>query len=495
MQAIGIDIGTTRIKSVLLDRDGMVRHSASSITARPSRSLEFSEIDPATVYGNVISALRNALRRSVAEEIVISVSAMSPILILVDGYGNPIRPGIMYNDLRASKEVMYLNREVSEKKLLAINGSIANSEQWAPKLLWLRRNSPATLKRAKCFFDLTTYLVYKLTDEIIIDHTVAGSTGFFDYRKRDWSKAMLDFLHLDEDSLPELRNSYGIAGPLMSKVRNSLGLSGQTKVWVTNGCLDSSATALSLGMTRSGQTSIEIGTTDVIFVSTECPKPSRRLFLTLSPIENLYYVGGSTAASGLFIEQLLKLTTPEPNMSKAANLAAKSKPGSNGLVMLPFIAGERTPIFDPYARGVIFGLSLKHRREDLIRAGFESVAYSFLHHLRILREMGFDVNMARVAGGGTRNVTLMRILADVLGIRLKCYPERSAALGDAILAFKSRGLDHHWMTHTLSASSMEYKPIRSNTQLYEFPFSIYIDLYSKLKDNFKKMGLHATRKG
>jgi xylulokinase len=447
----------------------------------------FMEVDPEEVFLSVAQVLRKISRGLKQDDVLISFSCMAPVMVLVDKQRKPLRPAILYNDLRTSTEVDELNKKIGIEELLRINGNQANIQQWAPKLLWLRKNEPLLTGKIAKVFDLSTYLIRKLTGEEVVDYTVAEEGGLLDHSKMVWSDSILSTLGLDSSVLPNLKQTLqtieATSGPLKSK----LGLRNR-QVTVTSGCVDAVSTPIGLGLVAEGQISLELGTTGIIYTPTSHPKPDWRLYLDLSPIPGLYFVGGGTAASGLFYEWILRLLmNGQVDFKKGERLAAKSKPGSRGVVILPYILGERTPIFDPLARAVIFGLHQEDTPCDIIRASMEGVAYSFLHHLRVMQEKSFRVETGIITGGGARSRLFRKIMADVLGIPLTYTPSLSTTIGAAYIGYMSAGIKKRWDEVQEWVSDTErIEADQSLRMIYDDLFSTYLNLYEKHGEDFKR---------
>ena len=489
MQIVALDVGTSLTKASIVDPRGRIRQSISERTCRLNHPQPgFMEVDPDEVFSSVSRVLKRISRGLKQDDILISFSCMAPVMVLLGKSCRPLRAAILYNDLRASTEVDELNREVGIDELLRINGNQANIQQWAPKLLWLRKNEPSVAAKIVKVFDLSTYLIWKLTGQEVIDYTVAEEGGLLDYSKMNWSHRMLSMLNLDSSALPELKQTLQTTEITSRMLKSKLGLKNR-QVTITSGCVDAVSTPIGMGLVAEGNISLELGTTGIIYTPTRNPKPDWRLYLDLSPIQGLYYVGGGTAASGLFYEWILRLLmNGQADFKKAEKLAAKSKPGSNGIVILPYILGERTPIFDPLARAVIFGLHQDNTPSNIVRASMEGVTYSFLHHLRIMREKGYRVEAGTITGGGARSRLFRKIVADVLGIPLTYKPSLSTTVGTAYIGYMASGILKKWSnvrewTHDMERIEADH----SLRGLYDELFSIYLNLYKKHREDFKRV--------
>jgi xylulokinase len=446
------------------------------------------EINPEEVYRNVTNILKQISTAIPRGDVLLSISCMAPVLVLLGKTKRPIRPAILYNDLRTSAEVDEINEKIGTERLLRINGNQANIQQYGPKLLWLRRNEPAISSAIKKVFDLCTYLIWRLTGEEVIDFTIAEETGLLDYSRLNWSDVMLAHLDLDSAALPSLERTVHTVDITSTEVKSSLGMRGR-RVAVTSGCVDAVSSPIGMGLVDEGHISLELGTTGIIYTPTLSPNPDRRLYLDLSPVDKMFLVGGGTAASGIFHEWILRLVmNNKADFERAEKLARASKPGSNGIVILPYILGERTPIFDMLARAIIFGLREEDTRNDILRASMEAIAYSFLHHVRVMREKGYRIESGTITGGGAKSPLFREIMADVLGLPLTHTPTMSTTIGTAYIGYMAAGLKTKWEdAKAWSAASEEIQPNPRYRKLYDTMFSIYLKLYEDHREDFKRV--------
>lgn len=447
------------------------------------------ELNPEEVFRSVTAALKLISKHIKHEDLLISISCMAPIMIFMGKTQEPLRPAILYNDLRTSIEVDELNERLGTEELLRITGDQANIQQYTPKLLWFKKNEPSTLAKTKKLFDLSTYVIWRLTGEEIVDYTVALESGLLDYSNKEWSDKILSSVDLDPSTLPELHQTVHTTEITSNDVKSKLGLTHKRQqVLVTSSCVDAVCAPIGMGLVKEGDISIELGTTGIIYTPTRSPKPDRRLYLDLSPIDGLYFVGGGTAASGLFYKYMVQLLmkNKQANFTRAEKLAATSPPGSNGLIVLPYILGERTPIFDMLARAVIFGLHEENTANDILHASMEAVAYSFLHHLRIMRENGYRVESGEITGGGAKSELFRKTMADVLGLPFSYNPSMSTTIGAAYIGYMASGLKKSW-TEVKEWNQVRERinPDLSLRYMYDELFSIYLSLYEKHKDDFK----------
>jgi xylulokinase len=485
LQVAALDVGTTRIKASIVDPHGKILKSVTGPTAEirhPSQGQ--MEVDAEEVYANASTLLKELSKDLGGDDLIVSLSCMAPVLVVMGKSLKPLRPAILYNDLRTSQEVDELNTRIGLSRLLKINGNRANVQQYAPKILWLRKHEPSLAANAHRFWDLASYIVWRLSGEEVIDYSVAEEGGLLDYSRKQWSEELLSFMELDHSKLPVLKpTSY--YGEITGKEKSNLGLG--RRAWVTVGCVDAIATPLTLGLLGEGRLSIELGTTGIIYTASRMPKPDDRLYLDFSPIEGLYYIGGGTAASGICYNWMIQLLMNGRIDYDAANrLASTSSPGSKGVVILPYILGERTPVFDMLARAIIFGLTLDTKPADILHGTLEGIAYSLRHNMSVMLENGYLFEAGSISGGGARDNLFRRIVCDVLNVPLSYNFRASTTVGAAYIGYMAAGLKKRWEEIQEWLTPEErITPDPSLKQMYDRLFSIYVNLYEKHKDDFK----------
>jgi len=486
VQIAALDVGTTRIKASLVDPQGKIQQTISRPTAGLRHSLPgYMEVDAEEVYANASAVLKELAKHLDDDDVIISLSCMAPVLVLIGKSFRPLRPAILYSDLRTSQEVDELNTKFGTERFMKINGNRANIQQWAPKLLWLRKHEPAVAAAVHRFFDLSSYVVWRLTGEEAIDFSVAEEGGLLDYSRKQWSDEILSLLELDSSQLPQLRPIQHYC-QMSANEKSRIGF-GRGRVSITVGCVDAIATPLATGLVKEGGLSIELGTTGIVYTATHRPVPDSRLYLDFSPIDGLFYVGGGTAASGIFYDWMVRLLmNGNLDYENAAKLAARSRPGSEGVVILPYILGERTPVFDMFARAVVFGLRLENTQADILRGTMEGIAYSLLHNMKAMREDGYRLESGSITGGGAKSPLFRRIVSDVLGIPFAYNASSSTTLGGAYIGYMAAGMKKRWEeVEEWLKPEERIVPNASLRHTYDRLFSIYLGLYEKHKENFR----------
>jgi xylulokinase len=445
---LGVDIGTYESKGVITDRDGKILSQASIPHELSLPKPGWAEHDADQVWWHDFRWLvKKLLSQSGIDSAAISAigcSGIGPDLLPVDEAGQPLRPGILYGiDTRASSEIAELEARFGPESILEKTGNSLSSQSVGPKILWLARNEPDIFKRTRHILTATGYLVFRLTGKAFIDHyTAATFAPLYNIKKMEWDEAMCDGI-IDPSRLPQPAWSGELAGQVTQEAAAQTGLRAGTPVVV--GTTDAAAEAISAGVTDPGELMIMYGSTLFLIHVVDRLMVDPRLWagVYLSPRNWVLAAGMATSGSltRWFRDQfsqgeLAAEAAGGPNAYAAlSQAAAQIPPGSQGLVVLPYFSGERTPIQDPLARGVIAGLTLSHTRAHVYRAVLEGVAYGIAHNLEVIREAGGTTQRATAVGGGTHSQTWLQIVSDVTGVE-QTVPSQTigAAYGDAFLA-------------------------------------------------------------
>ncbi len=397
---LGIDIGTYSAKGVLCNPEGdvlashVVEHGLS--LPRPG----WAEQDADAVWWNGLVAICHELlgdRYGGADVGAVAVSAIGPCMLPVDANGRPLRPGVLYGiDTRAQAEIDWLNEQYGDSALFDLGGMALTSQAIGPKILWLRRNEPEIYRKTHKVLTASSYLIYRLTGEYVIDrHTGAHFNPLIDIRTLEWDTRFAEPI-INLEKLPELHWSTDIVGVVSEAAAGETGLAAGTPV--TAGTVDAAAEAISVGVVEPGDLMVMYGTTMFFILVTDRPIPDRRVWATGYVLPGTYDIAGGMATTGALtrwfrdefagIEVGAEAEGGTNAYAALADMAEKIPAGSDGLICLPYFAGERTPIHDPDARGVFAGLTLTHTRAHLYRALLEGTAFGVRHNTEALQEMG-----------------------------------------------------------------------------------------------------------
>ena len=485
---LGIDIGTFESKGVLVDGTGRVAASAAvpheMIVPRPGWAEHRAEED---WWGDFQTLARRILDESgirPSDIDAVGTSAIGPCMLPVDAHGRPLMNAVLYGvDNRAAREVAELSASIGEERILERCGNALTSQSVGPKILWLRRQHPDLFARTAHVLTSTSYLVMKLTGEIVMDHyTGAGFSPLYDIHQLGWRDDLCpDIVPLDR--LPRLLWSSEIAGRITASAAAKTGLAEGTPVIA--GTVDAAAEACSVGVAVPGDMMMMYGSTIFIIALTDGPVLDPRLWYApwLYPGQHASMAGLATSGTltHWFRDQFAReLPRPEAFGLLTAEAEA-SPPGANGILFLPYFSGERTPIHDPDAKGAYFGLNLTHCRGDMFRALIEGIAYGTGHVIETYDELGQRPNRVLAVGGGTNNRVWLQATSDVCGLP-QILREKSigASYGDAFLAATAIGSAG---TGDISAwNPVEQSVTPDSVEAYQRQYTLFRRLYEQTRD-------------
>ena len=418
----------------------------------------------------------------------IGTSAIGPCVLPIDSNARPLRPGILYGiDTRASEEIAHLENTLGRQTIFQKSGTHLNSQASGPKILWIRNHEPEVFEKTRWFLTSQAYLVYKLTKVASIDiYSASGYAPLFDIYDFGWYEDVARHI-TPIDRLPQACWSCDIVGHVTTEAAAETGLASGTPVIA--GTIDAAAEAISAGVAEFGDMMLMFGSS-LFFIMKTAELFKTRHFWSANFLEPgaFAFMGGMSTSGSLttwFRNQFAQAEVQREQSggqnayAVLAREAATSPTGANGLIALPYFEGERTPLHDPRARGVLFGLSLTHTRGDVYRAILESIGFGIRHNLEVMREEGVIPKRILAVGGGTQNDLWMELVADIVNIDL-VIPEQliGASYGDAFMAgvgiglFKNLAEITHWVKNK--------KVVRPNLKTYRryaLNYQIFRDLY------------------
>jgi xylulokinase len=494
-QAIGIDIGTTGVKAVLIDRSGALLAEATIPHDLHSPHAGWAEETPTDWEHGALSALRavaahpNCLPREIA---AIGVSGMVPAMVLLDANGKPLRPSIQQNDARATVEIDELTEELDQQRLYGHTLGFTNQQHIAPRLRWVQRHEPEVWAKTRTILGSYDLITARLTGIAPADCSLelnwAIESGLFDVRERVWVPELLKAVDLTRDYFPPVRAPTDIAGGLDGTIARESGLVAGTPVIA--GSADHVASALAAGLRDDGDTLIKFGGAgDILFCTSE-PLSHPKLFIDAHDIPGKYLINGCMAASGSlvkwFVSDILGQTADKATLQAFDQRALAIPAGSDGLIVLPYFLGEKTPLMDPRAKGVIFGLDLHHGPEHIFRAMLEAVIYGFRHHLDVLWEAGHTPARIVATNGGVSSGLWRNIAADVLNAPVTSFKGHpGSSLGVAFTAGMAGGVFDDWSDiDRFLTDAVVDRPDPEQTRVYDRGYTIYRELYERLRDLF-----------
>ena len=454
---LGIDIGTSNIKAVLAAPDGRVVAQAQTDYSLHKLKPGWVEQNPQDWWNGVVEVTRKAMQIAEAapEQVAgIGASGQGCAVTLIDSAGAVVRPAIIWMDSRSEPQSEQL-RQCCVQDILRANGKSPAPYNADPVLMWLSQHEPDSIAAARCSLTTTGYVTFRLTGEPVENFSDASILFAFDLATRDWSEGLIEAFGLSRRLYPQVAPCARVTGELTRRAADDLGL--RAGIPVVAGGEDTSAAGLAIGVVRTGQALLSLGTAGTLYVVQNELAVHPQLLTFLHVLPNQSLLGGSMGAVGAALNWCRQLLAPQPNpdgglqggvgvaapLDHAAllELAAQSEPGAGGVIFLPYLSGELQPINDGNARGVLFGLNLNTEPPQLVRAVLESTAFAIAHNLSIADQVGAPIEEIRAVGGPTRSILWCQIIADVTGRRLAVLPDNAGApLGDALLAGAGVGL-------------------------------------------------------
>ncbi|MEE1650562.1 FGGY family carbohydrate kinase [Brachybacterium sp. J144] len=471
---LGLDIGTSSSKAVLVGPDGQVLRSAARDHAVQRPAPGHVELSADVWWEEAVALIGELTAPGDVRIEAIGVSGMGPCVLLAAVDGTPVRPTILYGvDTRAEAQIRRITAELGEEEILRRAGCVLSSQAAGPKIAWVAEHEPEAYARASRLFMPSSHLTFRLTGEYVMDRVSASLVApLYDPTTADWHRPWAERIAPGIE-LPTLRWAGERAGAVLPAVAARLpGIEAGTPV--ITGTLDAWSEALSVGATAPGDVMLMYGTTTFLVALTTEPRPSRTLWPTAGLAAGTHTLCGGMASSGAITGWLRELTGGADVPTLLAE-AQESGPGARGLLMLPYFAGERSPMHDPSARGVLAGLTLSHTRGDLYRAALEAAAFGVRHHVEELAAAGVPVREMTVAGGGARDPLWPQIVSDVTGVPQRIPRDTvGASYGSARLAAAGvLGLDTSGWNPTVA----RLDPDPALGPLYEELYGQFRDLY------------------
>lgn len=478
---LGVDVGTSSTKGVLVGPEGHILRTAirEHEVQRPAPG--HVEMDPRVWWDEFISITQELTAAGDAHVEAIGVSGMGPCVVLIDHDGEPVRPAILYGvDTRAGDQIARINEEFGEAAIVARAGSPLTSQAAGPKIAWVQDNEPEAYSRATKFLMPASFLAYKLTGEYVLDHHSASQCWpLYDVERHAWYQPWTELVSPGLP-LPELRWPGDVAGRVSARSASEVpGIDVGTPV--ITGTIDAWTEAISADAQNPGDLMLMYGTTMFLVATTSRRIPGGTMWGTAGAFEGTFCLAGGMATSGAVTSWLRTLVGQVPYPKLLAE-AEEAGPGAGGLLMLPYFAGERTPIQDPDARGTITGLTLGHGRGHLYRAALEATAFGVRHNVEELRRAGATINRVVAVGGGTQGGLWTQIVSDVTGIE-QVIPKSTvgASFGAAMLAADhANGFDGDARTRSRiwNPPAQTLRPHPGLRELYDALYGEYLKLYS-----------------
>ena len=485
---IGIDIGTTGLKVVVLDRERLV-DQAHRVHTLHSPHPGWAEEDTDEWWATVQSALREITDRIPPTRIAgVGVTGMVPAMVLLDRDSRVLRPAILMNDARSAQEVGELRAAVDPDEFFRLTAGVPNQQHIDPRWRWLVKHEPEVIEGTSHLCGSYDFIVQRLTGAWSLEENWAVESGLYDIRERRWHEPYLAHAGIRPDILPSVRQPIEIVGAITENAAAQTGLCIGTPV--VAGSADHVAAALASGLTQPGDTLLKFGGGGDILYCTDLDDPDPHFYFDLHTIPDRWLINGCMAASGSFVKWFAAELGNDASLADLDAQATIVPPCSGGIVALPYLLGEKTPIFDPLSRGIFAGIMLHHTRAHLYRSVLEAVCYGFRHHLELLAGSGRTIRQIVAADGGSRSPLWMQIAADVTGNEITVVTgDAASAVGAAFVAGIGVGMFDDWsaierfVTHGAS-----YIPDAANVATYHHGYGIYHELYERLQSLFPAFG-------
>jgi xylulokinase len=491
---LGIDLSTTGAKALLIDREGRVVSSATTPLNLSTPHPLWSEQDPHEWWTATTNSIKQALAEAnVSGDDIASIGLTGQMhgLVLLDDSGQVLRPAILWNDQRCGAECDEIRARVSREKLVQITGNDALTGFTAPKILWVEKHELEIYRRIRHILLPKDYIRYKLTAALAMDKADGSGTMLFDLRRRTWSSELLDILNISADWLPPTFEGHETTGEVTHEIAELTGLRAGTPVVAGGG--DQSAQAVGVGVVRPGSMAVTLGTSGVVFAATESAliEPDGRLHAFCHAVSNRWHLMGVMLSAAGSLQWYHDKFAHDKSFGELVDEASQIPAGSEGLIFLPYLSGERTPHPDPFARGAWIGLTTRHSRPHLTRAVLEGVAFGLKDIFNLMKEVGLgSVDRIRVSGGGARSSLWRQIIADVFEAELVTVnTTEGAAYGAALLAGVGAGV---WRDVDTACSqtifvSDRVSPNAATSATYRSAYHEYQSLYPLLKPTFQAL--------
>lgn len=499
---IGCDIGTSGAKAIIADAEGKIL--GSHYVEYPLHSLKANWFEhDANDYWRVFRAnMAEILRQSKIDpkEVAgVSVSACSPCCIMVDRNGNALKYSPTWMDRRAIEECDHVRNLYGDEEIFKISANPLDPHSGAIKLLWEKNHSPVIYRNTYKMLNPANYITMKLTGEFVTDYSNASLVGiFFDIVKREWKMDMVERIGLDPEKLTELVPCHQVVGEVTTAAARECGLAVGTPV--VAGSMDCNAAWLGNGCTQPGDASLVMGTAGALGVVHDEPNFTRGLTTVIhtADSEKLYTTLAGTSSCGGLLRYLRDAFTKEEKRLAEERgedvydtLTAEAhaiRPGSDGLIVLPYLSGERTPLWNPKAKGLVFGLSFSHTRGHWVRAMMEGGVYAIYHCVKIMRDNNLKITTPILVSEGGSKCTLWRqIASDVMDVELTyMHNAKGAPMGNVINAGVGVGIFPSFdVAKRFIGTDVVHRPDKATHDIYERIFHLYRKLYEDNKENYE----------
>lgn len=440
MYYIGVDLGTSAVKLLLMDGNGTIKNIVSKEYPLSFPKPGWSEQNPEDWETQVMAGIKELIAGVDGNEVAgISFGGQMHGLVILDKDDNVIRPAILWNDGRTNKEVDYLNNVIGKDKLSEYTANIAFAGFTAPKILWVKENEPENFAKIAKIMLPKDYIAYKLSGVHCTDVSDASGMLLFDVKNRTWSKEMCDICSVKEEQLAKIYESYEAVGNILPAVAEELGISKDCKI--VAGAGDNAAAAVGTGTVGEGACNISLGTSGTIFISSNnFGVDSQNALHSFDHADGTYHLMGCMLSAASCNKWLMDEIFKTQDYAGEQVPITDDKLGENHVFFLPYLMGERSPINDTNARGTFTGLTMDSTRADMTQAVLEGVAFAIRDSLEVARSQGINIERSKICGGGAKSPLWKKIMANVLNVKLDILEsEQGPGMGGAMLAMVACG--------------------------------------------------------
>ncbi|PTU86868.1 gluconokinase [Staphylococcus pasteuri] len=499
---IGVDIGTTSTKSVLYDENGqfIMKHNIGYELHTPN--VDVSEENPDELFDAVLMTVKYVVREAnIAKEDIklISFSAQMHSLVAMDENHHRLTENITWADNRASKYATLINNQYNGLDIYRRTGTPIHPMSPLSKIFWMKHEQQSTFDNTAMFADIKTYILYQLFEQYVIDHSMASATGMFNLEQLDWDDDVLNLLGISRSQLPELVPTTHILTGMKKRYATLMGIDENTPV--VKGASDGVLSNLGVNSYQQGEVAVTIGTSGAIRTVIDKPRTDEkgRIFCYVLTDEH-YVIGGPVNNGGVILRWLRdEILASEVETAKRlgvdpydvlTQIASRVKPGSDGLIFHPYLAGERAPLWNADARGSFFGLTLSHKKEHMIRAALEGVLYNlYTVYLALIEVMNETPNEIKATGGFAKSEIWRQMMADIFDTQLS-VPEsyESSCLGACVLGMKALGeIDDFSIIEQMVGTTHEHQPDPNTVDIYQQLVKIFIKISRSLTESYSEI--------
>ena len=485
MYYIGVDLGTSAVKLLLMEESGKICKIVSKEYPLFFPNPGWSEQNPEDWFAQSLAGMKELTEDIDRTQVAgISFGGQMHGLVILDKDDQVIRPAILWNDGRSAEETNYLNNVIGKEKLSQYTANIAFAGFTAPKILWMQKNEPENFKKVVKIMLPKDYLAYRLSGSFCTDVSDASGMLLLDVKNRCWSKEMLDICGIDETQLPRVYESREVVGTLKPEVAQELGFPETVKVIAGAG--DNAAAAVGTGTVGDGQCNISLGTSGTIFISSKKFGVDEH-----NALHSFCHADGSYHLMGCMLSAASCNKWWAEEILGTKDFAKEQEPiqklGENNVFFLPYLMGERSPHNNPDARGVFFGMSMDTTRADMTQAVLEGVAFALRDSLEVARSLGIPIERTRICGGGAKSPLWKKIIANVMNLKVDVLEnEEGPAMGGAMLAAVGCGAypDVETIGKKLAKVVDTVEPDAELAAKYEEKYQKFRTLYPVMKELF-----------